>query len=120
MLVAPHGDRRPRAKVFWTGRSQAIRLPKEFRFNVDAVFIHREGNKVILEPDGGWPEGYFEWLMTGPMKDLDFELPSRTGPARSKDPFQVPVGDGSGRTMNVFELLDRRDRKAKRKRKRKR
>jgi len=113
MLIAPARDERQRAKVFWTGRSQAIRLPKEFRFNVDAVFIHREGNKVVLEPDGGWPEGYFEWLMTGPMRDYDFELPSRKGPARSKDPFQVPLDDGSGR--DVFDLLERRLRKRKRK-----
>lgn len=76
-----------RAKVFWTGRSQAVRLPKEFRFETDTVLVRRDGNAVILEPDLGWPEGYFEWLMTGPFKDLEFDLPSREGPARSSDVF---------------------------------
>lgn len=38
------------AKVFWSGRSQAVRLPKEFRFDADAVRIRREGDAVILEP----------------------------------------------------------------------
>ncbi|MEJ1160877.1 antitoxin [Prosthecomicrobium sp. N25] len=38
------------AKVFWTGRSQAVRLPKEFRFDVDEVRIRRSGNAVVLEP----------------------------------------------------------------------
>jgi len=52
--------KKPRAKVFWTGRSQAVRLPKEFRFDVDSVLIRREGNKIILEPDSDWPEGWWE------------------------------------------------------------
>jgi antitoxin VapB len=46
-----------RAKIFKTGRSQAVRLPKEFRFEGDTVLIRHEGSAVILEPDG-WPEGY--------------------------------------------------------------
>jgi virulence-associated protein VagC len=38
------------AKVFKTGGSQAVRLPREFRFDEDAeVWIHREGGRVILE-----------------------------------------------------------------------
>jgi antitoxin VapB len=48
------------AKLFWTGRSQAVRLPKEFRFDGDTVLVRREGNAVILEPARGWPEGYVE------------------------------------------------------------
>jgi len=38
------------AKVFWSGRSQAVRLPKRFRFDTDKVRIRRHGNAVILEP----------------------------------------------------------------------
>lgn len=38
------------AKIFWSGRSQAVRLPKEYRFEGSEVRIHREGEKVILEP----------------------------------------------------------------------
>jgi antitoxin VapB len=49
-----------RAKVFWTGRSQAVRLPKEFRFNSDTVLVRRDGDAVILEPADDWPEAYVE------------------------------------------------------------
>ncbi|KQN25399.1 hypothetical protein ASE86_03935 [Sphingomonas sp. Leaf33] len=37
------------AKLFWSGRSQAVRLPKEFRFEGEEVRIRREGGRVILE-----------------------------------------------------------------------
>ena len=36
------------AKIFQNGRSQAVRLPKEFRFKGTEVFIYREGEKIIL------------------------------------------------------------------------
>ena len=49
-----------KAKVFWTGRSQAVRLPKEFRFQTDTVLVHRQGRAVVLEPAHEWPEGYVE------------------------------------------------------------
>ncbi len=39
-----------RAKVFQSGNSQAVRLPKEFRFDVDELEITREGDAVILRP----------------------------------------------------------------------
>ena len=38
------------AKVFENGRSQAVRLPKEFRFDTDEVFVSKEGSKVVLFP----------------------------------------------------------------------
>lgn len=38
------------AKVFWSGRSQAVRLPKAFRFDTSEVRIRRHGAAVILEP----------------------------------------------------------------------
>ncbi|MEM6275112.1 MAG: type II toxin-antitoxin system VapB family antitoxin [Myxococcota bacterium] len=39
-----------RAKIFKNGRSQAVRLPKEFRFEGDEVEISRSGDAVILRP----------------------------------------------------------------------
>jgi antitoxin VapB len=64
----------PRAKVFRNGRSQAIRLPKKFRFSGDEVEIRQEGRKVILEPARrrAWPKGY--WKSWGKVPD-DFEAP---------------------------------------------
>jgi antitoxin VapB len=38
------------AKLFMNGRSQAVRLPKEFRFEGKEVYVHREGEQVILSP----------------------------------------------------------------------
>lgn len=38
------------AKVFQNGRSQAVRLPKEFRFNTSEVYIEKQGDRVILSP----------------------------------------------------------------------
>ena len=58
------------AKVFWSGRSQAVRLPKEFRFDTDEVQIRRQGNAIILEPiaqDWAWLDN-----VIGPL-DSDFE-----------------------------------------------
>ncbi len=55
------------AKVFWSGRSQAIRLPKEFRFDTAEVRIRRHGEALILEPlarDWGWLE-----TIVGPVDD---------------------------------------------------
>jgi len=38
------------AKLFKNGESQAVRLPKEFRFAGDEVFIQRVGSAVVLLP----------------------------------------------------------------------
>ena len=59
-----------RAKLFWSGRSQAVRLPKEFRFEGDEVRIRHHGNSVILEPiakDWAWLD------QIGGALDADFE-----------------------------------------------
>jgi antitoxin VapB len=63
-----------KAKVFWTGRSQAVRLPRDYRFEVDEVSIRHEGRAVVLEPLEArpWPAGYFASF--GPLGG-DFEVP---------------------------------------------
>jgi len=43
------------AKLFQNGQSQAVRLPREFRFDDDHVYIKKEGNVVMLIPaKGSW------------------------------------------------------------------
>ncbi len=43
------------AKIFETGRSQAVRLPKKFRFDSNEVLIQRLGDAVVLVPkDAAW------------------------------------------------------------------
>jgi len=61
------------AKIFQNGRSQAVRLPKAFRFEGTEVKIRKEGEKVILEPlvPGRWPDGF--WTLFEP--DPDFQAP---------------------------------------------
>ena len=62
------------AKLFRNGRSQAVRLPKEFRFEGDEVNIRRAGKRVILEPKKRrqWPRGY--WKSWGKVPS-DFRAP---------------------------------------------
>jgi antitoxin VapB len=71
------------AKVFWTGRSQAVRLPKEFRFEGEAVLVRREGSAVILEPVDEWPEAYVE-SFTGVPADF-------TRPPQGKTDERAPL-----------------------------
>jgi len=52
-----------KAKVFWSGRPQAIRLPKEFRLESGEVRIRRHGESLILEPvstDWAWLDDVFK------------------------------------------------------------
>lgn len=44
------GEPLARAKLFQHGGSQAVRLPKAFRFEGSEVSVRREGDRVILEP----------------------------------------------------------------------
>lgn len=63
------------AKVFPNGSSQAIRLPKEFRFNDSEVYVQKIGSSVMLFPKeqawdtflegiNGFTDDYFEILET--------------------------------------------------------
>lgn len=50
------------AKVFENGRSQAVRIPKEYRFDCDEVIINRIGNVITLTPkEKGW-DVFFEGI----------------------------------------------------------
>ena len=52
----------PTAKLFMNGRSQAVRLPREFRFNGDVVYIRRDektGDVILSERPDSW-NGFYE------------------------------------------------------------
>lgn len=71
-----------RAKIFQNGGSQAVRLPKKFRFaNQDEVLIRREGRSIILEPVNEWPVAFHACL--GAWLD---DIP-RPVQGKIKDPF---------------------------------
>jgi len=50
------------AKLFMHGRSQAVRLPKEFRLPGKEVRVRREGNRIILEPMAFDVQAWFKRL----------------------------------------------------------
>jgi antitoxin VapB len=50
------------AKLFMNGRSQAVRLPREFRFPGDQVRVRRFGLGVLLEPTGIDLDTWFDAL----------------------------------------------------------
>ena len=50
------------AKLFENGRSQAVRLPKEFRFSGDEVDINKIGDIVILMPKGHRWESFLQGI----------------------------------------------------------
>jgi antitoxin VapB len=52
------------AKVFMTNRSQAVRLPKEYQFSTDEVFIRKEGDDVILSAR---PRDWKAYLESAPV-----------------------------------------------------
>jgi len=72
-----------RAKIFRHGGSQAVRLPKDFRFDSAEVRIRRHGAAVILEPV---PQDW-AWLapLIGPV-DADFEAAVATQPPEQDRP----------------------------------
>jgi antitoxin VapB len=71
------------AKLFWSGRSQAVRLPKKFRIDADEVRIRRHGESVVLEPiakDWVWLDA-----IVGTMSE-DFMKDGREQPAMQERP----------------------------------
>jgi antitoxin VapB len=76
-----------RAKLFWTSRSQAIRLPKEYRFSGDSVLVRKEGKSVIIEPLEEWPDDYVQSFLGAPE---DFARPDQgEGEQRSSLPVMT-------------------------------
>lgn len=72
-----------RAKLFQNGGSQAVRLPKECRFEgQDEVRARREGRRVILEPVDEWSSEFLATL--GAWDEPIDRLPQDT----LRDPFE--------------------------------
>ena len=64
------------AKLFTTGGSQAVRLPKEYRFEGTEVAIRKEGKSVIIEPKSNrpWPRNFFKRVR---IADRGFKRPKQ-------------------------------------------
>lgn len=79
------------AKIFQTGRSQAVRLPKAYRFQTEEVWIRRTPEGVLLIPKTGLPLGdalaaaFDEWPVED---DGSFGRPDQGELERGSDLFQ--------------------------------
>ena len=54
-------DMRKTAKIFTNGRSQAVRLPRDFRFDCEEVYIHKDtesGDVILSKKPGSWDDYY--------------------------------------------------------------
>lgn len=58
-------------KVFQSGNSQAVRLPKEFRIETTEVFVRKEGNAIIITPRPDTWQGFL--ADSGPLSK-DFSV----------------------------------------------
>jgi len=73
---------RTTAKLFMNNRSQAVRLPKEFQFNAQEVFIRKEGDEVILSAR---PKDWSAYLTSGPVASDDFMQDVEDLPMQERD-----------------------------------
>jgi antitoxin VapB len=71
------------AKIFRNGSSQAVRLPKEFRFDGDRVHVRRLGTGVLLEPITFDVEAFFKSI--DDCDASDFMAQGRDQPEMPKD-----------------------------------
>jgi antitoxin VapB len=72
------------AKIFKNGRSQAVRLPAEFRFSSHEVFIERQGDALILRPK---PDGWDDFFSRPSRVPADFLSDRRDLPPEVRDLF---------------------------------
>ena len=71
------------AKVFMTNRSQAVRLPKEYQFSTDEVFIRKEGEAVILSPR---PHDWHPYVENAPVASDTFMDNVEHLPVQEREP----------------------------------
>lgn len=72
------------AKIFMNGRSQALRLPKEFRFDTDEVYITTQGENLLISPKKPDWDDFFN---TQPAFSEDFLADRQDAVAQERDFF---------------------------------
>ena len=80
---AKAGTARRKAKIFMNNRSQAVRLPKDFQFNTQEVFIRKEGSDVVLSPR---PSDWSSYLAEAPVASKSFMEDVDDLPAQERTP----------------------------------
>ncbi|GAB6056986.1 AbrB/MazE/SpoVT family DNA-binding domain-containing protein [Desulfonatronum parangueonense] len=72
------------AKVFMNGRSQAVRLPAEFRFSCKEVYVERDGDRIILRPK---PENWDDFFARPSKVPEDFLSDRDDMPPQQREMF---------------------------------
>ena len=78
-----------KAKIFQTGRSQAVRLPKEFRFEGSEVYIRRDpetGDVVLSRRPDSWDELFTMDTLSAVPADF-MSAADRQQELHDRDPF---------------------------------
>ena len=69
-------------KIFMNGRSQAVRIPKEYHFNTDKVYITKQDDKVIISEKNPTWDDFFDSTST---VDDDFLSDRNDSEAQERD-----------------------------------
>ena len=72
------------AKLFMNGRSQAVRIPAEFRFKGREVYIEKQGEAVIIRPK---PTGWDDFFARPPRVPADFLEDRQDVPPEKRELF---------------------------------
>jgi antitoxin VapB len=72
-----------KAKLFMNNRSQAVRLPKDFQFSTQEVFIRKEGADVVLSPR---PSDWSSYLANAPVASPSFMQDIDDLPVQEREP----------------------------------
>jgi antitoxin VapB len=72
-----------KAKIFMNNRSQAVRLPKDFQFNTQEVFIQKVGTHVVLSPR---PLDWSSYLAEGAVASASFMENVEELPVQEREP----------------------------------
>jgi len=76
-------DAQRKAKIFMNNRSQAVRLPKDFQFSSQEVFIRKQGSAVVLSPQ---PFDWTSYLSETPAASANFMEGVEDLPAQEREP----------------------------------
>lgn len=80
------------AKLFTNGRSQAVRIPAEFKINADRVFIRQESNGDLVisrhSVEGGRWDSFFSALNGTNVTDDFLDVSDRNDCPAMRDPFK--------------------------------
>ena len=82
--AAPKLPQADTASLFMNGRSQAVRLPKEYRFDCEQVYIRRQGDEVVLSAKPRCWDDFFEQKSAF---TTDFLSDREDFPPQEREPF---------------------------------